>query len=216
MPETGDARLDDTLGPLHAATPPEYQSAYETVILREHEIRFNRMRESYEFSIVEALSEAVDEVAADAELILTETVADAYNRHHANKPTTTRAVGGALTRLGFRTTVTREQIGGKGGKWTTHRGYRINKSDRSLLEELKERYGLTPPKPVSIESIESSLWRGILPNDEEEKSTPHSDDTIDSIDSGKPIDVTLAPDWAAKITSYAWQKAHPEEAPNPE
>ena len=45
---------DDTLTPLFSVTPLGYQRAYETVILREHEIRFERMRESYEFSIVEA------------------------------------------------------------------------------------------------------------------------------------------------------------------
>ena len=222
LPETGDARLDDTLQALYTVTPAEYRGAYVTLIAREHEIRFNRMRESYEFSIVEALSEAVDEAATDAELILTENVTDAYNRHHANKLTTTRAVGGALTRLGFGTIVTREQIGGKGGKWITRRGYSLNKSDRTLLEELKERYGLTPPKPVSLKSIESSLGGVYFPKEEKEKYTLSLHDSIDTTDTAEQprqaLDATssasLAPDWAAKLTTHAWQRDHPKQAPN--
>jgi hypothetical protein len=194
LPETGDARLDDTLQALYAVTPDEYRRAYVTLINREHEIRFNRMRESYEFSIMEALSEAVDATPADAELILTETVAEAYNRHHANKLTTTRAVGGALTRLGFRSTITREQVGGTGGKWITHRGYRLNKSDRTLLEELKERYGLTPPKPVSMKSIDSSLEMVYSPNSEEEKSTPSYTETIETIETDSPPETPKSDD----------------------
>jgi hypothetical protein len=144
------------------------------------------MHESYEFSIVEALTEAVDEAAADTDLILTETVTDAYNRHHPNKLTTTRNVGSALTRLGFRAIITREQVGGKGGKWITHRGYRLNKSDRTLLEELKQRYGLTPAEPVSLKSMVSSLGMAYSPKEEEEKSTPHSTETIETAEAPKP------------------------------
>jgi hypothetical protein len=183
------------------------------------------MRESYEFSIVEALSEVVEVADPEADLILTEAVADAYNRHHANKPTTTRAIGGALTRLGFRTIQNREQIGGKGGKWITRRGYRLNKSDRILLEELRERYGLIPAKPVSLESMESSLGMAYSPKDEEEKSTLSLHDSIDTIDTadpqnpksddagqpGQPVDVAVAPNWASKLTSHGWQKDHPKD-----
>jgi hypothetical protein len=159
------------------------------------------MRESYEFSIVEALSEAVDAAPLEAEVILTEAVTEAYNRHHANKTTSSRAVGGALTRLGFRTIITREQIGGIGGKWITHRGYRLNKSDRRLLEELKQRYGLTAAEPVSMKSMVSSLgeaYSPITPNDEEEKSTPHSDETIETIETANtPKPSEEAPDEGA-------------------
>jgi hypothetical protein len=237
LPETGDARLDDTLQALYAVTPAEYRGAYVTLIAREHEVRFERMRESYEFSIVEALSEAVDQAPADAELILTETVTDAYNRHHANKLTSGRAVGSALTRLGFRTAQSREQPDGKGGKWVTRRGYRLNKSDRHLLEDLRQRYGLAPPKPVALESMESSLGEVYSPKGEEEKSTLSLHDSIDTTatatspetpkpnegapaeatepskpDEGQAVGTSLTPNWASKLTSYAWQRDHPKEA----
>jgi len=160
MPETGDARLDDTLQALYAVTPAEYRGAYVTLINRERETRFQRMRESYEFSIMEALSEVVEEAGPLADLILTETVADAYKRTHTNRPSTPRSVGSALTRLGFRSIQTRERFA---DKWITRRGYRLNREDRNLLEDLKRRYGLVGTEPVAVVSMKSSPAKSTYP-----------------------------------------------------
>jgi len=185
VPETGEARLAEILEPLYAATPVEYREAYLSIIKREQVLRLERIQESYEFAVLEAFNEAVTDAGADADLILTESITDAYNRRHASKQTTNRSVGRAVARLGFKNLRVDQPLGD--GKRITRRGYR---PDVKLLERLNGQYGLAEPKDpalASFASFASSTMRGILPPSEErEKTDTHTTvDAVDADDAGK-------------------------------
>jgi hypothetical protein len=174
LPETGDARLSEILEPLYAVTPWQYRSAYDTIIGREKKLRLDRIQETYEFAVLEAFDSVALEGIPDGELILTETVVDAYNMKHASKPTTTRSIGRTLARLGFKGDS--EMITVLGHR-TTRKGYRLK---RALLDRLKTEYAMSE----STESTESTTLRGIHPlTPTIENHIPPTNDSNDSNDS---------------------------------
>ena len=173
LPETGDARLNEILEPLYAVTPESYRQDYHVILEREKTLRLERIRETYEYAVLEAFASVVTEDLQDTCLILTETVTDAYNQRHASKATTNRSIGRTLARLGFKTGREDDKVA---GKWISRRGYRLN---RALLSRLKTEYGFDQePKEESgtqptletvtdqapaLPSSPASLRDGILP-----------------------------------------------------
>ena len=182
LPETGDARLSEILEPLYAVTPEQYRGAFDTILEREKRLRLERIQETYEYAILEAFDSVVLDDTEDGSLILTETVTDAYNQRHANKPTTNRSIGRTLTRLGFKTE--RQDIVTL-GKTTTRRGYKLN---RNLLQRLKAEYGFDT-EPSSTSSTSSTTMRGTLldPSLTQNHTPPSNDDNDD--DDGKQGEV---------------------------
>ena len=159
LPETGDARLSEILEPLYAVTPEQYRSAYDTIMEREKRLRLERIQETYECSVLVAFDSVALEDTPDGELILTEAVVDAYNTRHAGKPTTTRSIGRTLARLGFKAADVVEPFGSD-GKRIHKRGYRL---DRSLLNRLKNQYGLAGQDSVPTVPTVPSTLDGTLP-----------------------------------------------------
>ncbi len=205
LPETGDARLSEILEPLYAVTPEQYRAAFDTIIGREKNLRLQRIQETYEYAILEAFDSVVLNDTEDGALILTEGIVDAYNQHHASKPTTNQGVGRTLTRLGFK--ADRDEVTGPAGR-ATRRGYRLK---RALLDRLKTEYGFDFPKPVaSIASNASATRGGIHPSPTLDNHIPPSSDASDASDAESSS--VVAPGWASKITSYGWQREHPKEA----
>jgi len=186
VPETGEARLEEILEPLYAATPGEYREVYVSIIKREQALRLERIQESREFSVLEALNEAATEAGPDADLILTENVKDAFNRHHPNSKhqATNRSIGRTLARLGFKNVRVDQAVAN--GRTLTRRGY---KPDHVLLERLNVQYGLAEPKDPdlsSLSSLSSSTMRGILPRPvEREKTDTHTTDDDNDDDDEK-------------------------------
>jgi hypothetical protein len=157
LPETGDARLSEILEPLYAVTPEQYRDVYDTIIGRETRLRLERIQETYEYAILEAFDSVVLDDTEDGSLILTETVTDAYNQRHANKPTTNRSIGRTLARLGFKTGEAFETFAGK----QIHKhGYKL---DRKLLDRLKDQYGLTEQASTPLTPLTPSTRDGIHP-----------------------------------------------------
>ena len=174
LPETGDARLNEILEPLYAVTPDPTVHDYHVILEREKTLRLERIRETYEYAVLEAFASVVTEDMQDACLILTETVTDAYNQRHASKATTNRSIGRTLARLGFKTGREDDKVA---GKWISRRGYRLNRALLSRLkteydfdEEPKEESGTQPTlekvvtdQAPALPSSPASLRDGILP-----------------------------------------------------
>ena len=97
-------------------------------------MRKERLQETYEFKILEALIETVEDHKPKEKTleIPTEDVVDAYNRHHANKQTTARSVGRVLLRFGFQKT--RQEIKGH-----TQRGWQIQVAKLGIGQSIRPR-----------------------------------------------------------------------------
>jgi hypothetical protein len=182
LPSSGDARLNEILEPLYAVTPQAYRQDYHVILTREKALRLERIRETYEYAVLEAFATVVTEDMQDASLILTETVADAYNQRHASRTTTNRSIGRTLARLGFKSGREDDKVA---GRWVSRRGYLLN---RSLLSRLKSEYGfdedlkiesetqptlealVTEDQGPALPSSPATTRRGILPSEGKEEN----------------------------------------------
>ena len=108
-------------------------------------MRKERLQETYEFKILEALIETVEDSKPTEKTIEipTEKVVDAYNRHHGDRQTTARSVGRVLLRFGFQNR--RQEVKGH-----TQRGWQIQVPK---LRELASQYGLESPSLTSLPSF---------------------------------------------------------------
>jgi hypothetical protein len=145
--KNADARLLDILTSLYAVTPEKYQDSYERILQREVDTRQERLQETYEYKVLDALSNVVNDTDPDGSFILTDTVTENYNINYPNKsgkPTRSTAIGRVLMRLGFKAQDTYEYLL---GKRIHERGYLLN---RKLLDQLKDQY-LLSAKETPIE-----------------------------------------------------------------
>jgi len=194
MPDAKYPRLTEILEPLYAATPEKYKGTYKRLIEREDKLRLDRLRESYEFHVLEALCAIVDISDIDGDLILTEAVTDAYNsKYPSKKPKTTRSIGGILQKFGFTSAERFETVEISGGrhKQICRRGYLLK---WQLLERLKNEYALdaepelTPetPKNTSLTSFTSSHRDDSPPShsgvDKERQRDTHTTVDVNDVD----------------------------------
>ena len=143
--QTKEARLAEILEPLLAVTPPERTEVFKMIVSREETLRKERLQETYEFKILEALIETVEELKPKEKTVqkTTDQVTDAYNRHHGDRQTSTRSVGRVLLRFGLQ----KIRLDSKGH---TQRGWQIQVAK---LRELAVQYGLDAPSLSSLSSF---------------------------------------------------------------
>ena len=187
--EAPEARLAEILEPLVAITPSERIQAFTNIMQREQYLRLERLRESYEFRILEALTETVEDREGESWEIPAEEITDAYNRHHGDKPTTSKSVGRVMLRLGFKKEPVKISTDESTGKRVFKRVWRIRKPE---LTRMTRQYGFDNDSVSCVSSV-SLTMSDTLPLDSYSSNT-HTHTTNDTNDTNdtKPTANKLA------------------------